>query len=229
MVRDQALQLGPGEDGAGPPLGILVLVGAQLVSREHRRGGLDQVLDHRVPEQRLKSSPTNPLRVAGIADPSPLPALRRKTGNNKYRHLRRALAAGRLGAPARSGICREALNHRIDVVDGLRRHLAGQPDAPEELDQVAGAHLIKPHLPYPGQHMVSQAAIVALGVRQAHLLPLFAPLCPVLPHGHRPHVSIASGARRDPGLHMLEKRPCLPLLPPDKPTGSSMKRPVFIR
>ena len=35
--------------------------------------------------------------------------MRRKTGNNKYRHLRRALAAGRLGAPARSGICRKAL------------------------------------------------------------------------------------------------------------------------
>ena len=51
------------------------------------------------------------LRVAGIADPSPLPVLRRETGNNKYRHSRRALAAGRLGAPARSGIGREAQKH----------------------------------------------------------------------------------------------------------------------
>ena len=47
----------------------------------------------------LESFPTNPLHVAGITDPSPLPALRRKTGTSKYRHLRRALAAGRLGAP----------------------------------------------------------------------------------------------------------------------------------
>ena len=43
------------------------------------------------------SSSTNPLHVAGIADPSPLPV------------LRRTLAAGRLGALARSGICRKAL------------------------------------------------------------------------------------------------------------------------
>ena len=48
---------------------------------------------------RLGSFPTNSLHVAGITDPSPLPALRRKTGTSKYRHLRRALAAGRLGAP----------------------------------------------------------------------------------------------------------------------------------
>ena len=47
----------------------------------------------------LRSFPTNSLHVAGIADPSPLPALRRKAGTSKYRHLRRALAAGRLGAP----------------------------------------------------------------------------------------------------------------------------------
>ncbi len=49
--------------------------------------------------QELESFPTNSLHVAGITDPSPLPALRRKTGTSKYRHLRRALAAGRLGAP----------------------------------------------------------------------------------------------------------------------------------
>ncbi len=81
----------------------------------------------------LKSFPTNSLHVAGITDPSPLPALRRKTGTSKYRHLRRALAAGRLGAPARSGICREALKREIVA---LARQLP-----PEELEAGGAAAL----------------------------------------------------------------------------------------
>ena len=83
--------------------------------------------------QRLRSFPTNSLHVAGITDPSPLPALRRKTGTSKYRHLRRALAAGRLGAPARSGICREALKREIVA---LARQLP-----PEELEAGGAAAL----------------------------------------------------------------------------------------
>ncbi len=68
----------------------------------------------------LKSLPTHSLRVAGIADPSPLAVFRRKTGINKYRRMRRALRAGRLGAPARSGICREALG-RVFTVAAVNR------------------------------------------------------------------------------------------------------------
>ncbi len=61
---------------------------------------------------------SNSLRVAGIADPSPLPVFQRKAGINKYRHLRCVLAAGRLGVPARSdylfGALEEVFGARLE-------------------------------------------------------------------------------------------------------------------